>query len=49
MSIVIKIGLGVGAAILIAASVCVTIAALFQPKEYKGNGKLSQEKEGKKA
>ena len=49
MSIVIKIGLGVGAAILIAASVCVIIAALSQPKEYKGDGKLSQGKEGKKA
>lgn len=49
MSIVIKIGIGVGTAILIAASVCVTIAALFQPKEYKGDGKLSQGKEGKKA
>ena len=49
MSILIKIGIGVGAAILIAASVCVTIAALFQPKEYKGDGKLSQENEGGKA
>lgn len=49
MSILMKIALGAGATVLIVASVCVTIAALFQPKEYKGDGKLSQENEGGKA
>lgn len=36
MSVIMKIVLGVGAALLIIASVCVTIAALFPPKEYTG-------------
>ena len=36
MSILIKIALGLGAAILIIGSLLVTIAALFPPKEYKG-------------
>ena len=49
MSMLIKIAIGAGAAILIAASVCITIAALFQPKEYNGDGKLTQENEGEKA
>ena len=36
MSILIKIALGLGAAILIIGSVLVTIAALFPPKDWKG-------------
>ena len=41
MSILMKIGIGIGAVLLIIASICVTIAALFPPKEYKGDGKTS--------
>ena len=41
MSILVKIGLGIGAVLLIVASICVTIAALFPPKEYKGDGETS--------
>lgn len=36
MSILVKIGLGIGAVLLIIASICVTIAALLPPKEYTG-------------
>jgi len=39
MSIIIKIGLSIGAVILLVGSALVTIAALFPPKEYKGDGK----------
>ena len=39
MSVIMKIVLGVGAALLIIAFVCVTIAALFPPKEYTGESK----------
>ena len=39
MSLIIKIALAIGAVILILGSICVTIAALFPPKEYKGDGK----------
>ena len=38
MSLLIKIALGLGAAILIIGSALVTLAALFPPKEYKGDG-----------
>ena len=41
MSILVKIGLGIGAVLLIIVSICVTIAALFPPKEYKGDGEMS--------
>ncbi len=34
-----KIVLGIGAVLLVLGSVCVTMAALFQPKEYKGDGR----------
>ena len=39
MSILIKIGLCIGGVILFVGSVLVTIAALFPPKEYKGDSK----------
>lgn len=41
MSIIfsIKIGISIGAVLLIVASICVTIAALFPPKEYTGESK----------
>ena len=39
MSILIKIGIGIGAVILLVGSALVTIAALLPPKEYKGDGK----------
>lgn len=35
MPVLMKIGLGIGAILLICGSICVTIAALFSPKEYK--------------
>ena len=41
MSILVKIGICIGAVLLIVASICVTIAALFPPKEYKGDGETS--------
>ena len=41
MSILVKIGLGIDAVLLIIASICVIIAALFPPKEYKGDGETS--------
>ena len=36
MSLLIKISLGLGSAILIIGSALVTIAALFPPKDWKG-------------
>ena len=39
MSLLTKIALSIGAVILIVGSTLVTIAALFPPKEYKGDGK----------
>ena len=38
MPLLMKIVIGIGAAILIIGSTLVTIAALFSPKEYKGDG-----------
>ena len=38
MSLLTKIALGLGAVILVIGSTLVTIAALFPPKEYKGDG-----------
>ena len=40
MSILIKIASGIGVVFLILGSVFVTIAALFPPKEYKGDRKV---------
>lgn len=40
MSLLTKIALSIGAIILILGSTLVTIAALFPPKEYKGDGKV---------
>ena len=40
MSLLLKIALGIGAVILVVGSMLVTIAALFPPKEYKGDGKM---------
>ena len=39
MSLLIKIALSFGAVLLLLGSTCVIIAALFTPKEYKGEGK----------
>ena len=39
MSILIKIAAGIVVVFLILCSVCVTIAELFPPKEYKGDGR----------
>ncbi len=39
MSIMLNILLGIGAVLLALGSICVTMAALFQPKEYKGDGR----------
>ena len=44
MSLLTKIALGVGAVILVIGSTLVTIAALFPPKEYKGDGKVPNAK-----
>ena len=41
MSIVIKVALCACAFLLVVGSICVTIAALYPPKEYKGDGKTS--------
>ena len=41
MSFIMKIILGIGAVMLVLGSICVTIAALFPPKEYKGDGRKS--------
>ena len=40
MSLLTKIALSIGAIILIIGSTLVTIAALFPPREYKGDGKV---------
>lgn len=37
-----KIVLGIGAVVLIIGSTLVTIAALFPPHEYKGEGKAGE-------
>ena len=42
MSILIKIVAGIGVVFLILCSVCVTIAALFPPNEYKGDRKTDK-------
>ena len=42
MSLLTKIALGIGVASLIVGSTLVTIAALFPPKEYKGDGKVAK-------
>ena len=42
MSIVIKVVLGACAFLLFVGSICVTIAALYPPKEYQGDGKTSK-------
>lgn len=39
MSVIIKIGIAIGAVILCVGSFLVTITALFPPKEYKGDSK----------
>ena len=39
MSTKLKIALGIGVVLLGFGSICVTIAALFPPEEYKGDGK----------
>lgn len=43
MSILMKILYGVCAVLMVAGSFCVIIAALFQPKEYKGDGNVPKE------
>ena len=43
MSLLTKITLGIGAVILVIGSTRVTIAALFPPKEYKGDGKTDKQ------
>jgi len=43
MSIMLKIVLGIGVILLGLGSTCVTIAALFQPMEYKGDGKVPKD------
>ena len=40
MSHLTKIALGIGVVILVIGSTLVTIAALFPPREYKGDGKV---------
>ena len=40
MSLLTKIALGIGVVILVIGSTLVTIAALFQPRDYKGDGKV---------
>ena len=42
MSLLTKITLGIGAVILVIGSTRVTIAALFPPKEYKGDGEATE-------
>lgn len=37
-----KIGIGIVAVLVVVGSVLVTIAALFPPKEYKGDDKASK-------
>ena len=43
MSLLTKIALYIGAVILILGSTLVTIAALFPPKEYKGDRKTDKQ------
>ena len=43
MSLLTKIALSIGGVILIVGSTLVTIAALFPPKEYKGDGKVPKD------
>ena len=43
MSLLTKITLGIGAVILVIGSTRVTIAALFPPKEYKGDGRVPKD------
>ena len=40
MSLLAKVALSIGTVLLIIGSTCVIIAALFQPREYKGDGKV---------
>ena len=42
MSILIKIVVGIGIVLMVIGSICVTIAAIFPPKEYKGEGKTDK-------
>ena len=42
MSIVIKVALCACAFLLVVGSICVTIAALYPPKEYKGDEKTAK-------
>lgn len=42
MSVIMKIALCVGGVLLVVGSALVTIAALFQPREYKGDDKASK-------
>ena len=42
MSLLTKIALSICAVILVVGSTLVTIAALFPPKEYKGDGKTDK-------
>lgn len=42
MSLLIKIILSIGAVFLVVGSTLVTIAALFPPKDYKGDGKADE-------
>ena len=43
MSLLTKIAISIGVVFLVLGSACVTIAALFPPKEYKGDGKLHKD------
>ena len=43
MAILMKIVFGIGLALLFVASICVTIVALFPPKEYTGESKENKE------
>lgn len=42
MSILIKIAVGIGIVLMVIGSICVTIAALFSPKDYKGDAKTGK-------
>ena len=42
MSVIMKIALCIGGALLVVGSTLVTIAALFSPREYKGDGKVAK-------
>lgn len=46
MSLLTKIALGIGAVIIVVGSTLVIIAALFPPKEYKGDGKVDKPSDG---